>query len=123
VNKLERGVVTDPHYSTLSGIARALGVPVEELVQEPVPLDEAPDQGPPQVDLEQFHNAGIPSGHHDVEELNAVLDALWHARVGDGDIGRRCLLLVYVLATKEFLTEEEVGTLAMGVQARLKEAP
>jgi transcriptional regulator with XRE-family HTH domain len=35
VNKLERGVVTDPHYSTLSGIARALGVPVQELVREP----------------------------------------------------------------------------------------
>src|SRR5215217_3862978 len=36
VNKLERGVVTDPHYSTLSGIARALGVSVQELVREPV---------------------------------------------------------------------------------------
>src|SRR4051812_38154981 len=52
VNKLERGVVTDPHYSTLSGIARALGVPVQELVREPaVPLAEAPGEtGPPDVE-------------------------------------------------------------------------
>src|SRR5829696_1311686 len=41
VNKLERGVVTDPHYSTLSGIARALGVSVQELVREPVAAGKA----------------------------------------------------------------------------------
>jgi len=38
---LERGKATDPHYSTLRGIARALEVTVEELVEEPVPLAEA----------------------------------------------------------------------------------
>ncbi len=44
VNKLERGIVTDPHYSTLSGLARALELSVENLVRggEPVPLGEAP---------------------------------------------------------------------------------
>src|SRR5215207_781297 len=31
---IERGVTTDPHYSTLRGIARALGVPIEKLLQE-----------------------------------------------------------------------------------------
>ncbi len=41
VNKLERGVVTDPHYSTLSGIARALGVSVQALVREPAPVGKA----------------------------------------------------------------------------------
>jgi transcriptional regulator with XRE-family HTH domain len=42
VNKLERGVVTDPHYSTLRGISHALGVSIDKLLQEePVPLDEA----------------------------------------------------------------------------------
>ncbi len=30
---LERGVATDPHFSTLVGIARALGVSVLELVE------------------------------------------------------------------------------------------
>jgi transcriptional regulator with XRE-family HTH domain len=48
---LERGRTRDPHYSTLRGIARALGVPVEELLEEPTPLAagkaEAPAPGPP----------------------------------------------------------------------------
>ena len=35
INRLERGVILDPHYSTLRGIASALGVPVEDLVREP----------------------------------------------------------------------------------------
>jgi transcriptional regulator with XRE-family HTH domain len=42
---LERGRTKDPHYSTLRGVARALGVHVEELIKEPaVPLDEAPQK-------------------------------------------------------------------------------
>lgn len=47
VNKLENGVVTDPHYSTLVGLAGALGVAVDELVREPVPLAEASETGRP----------------------------------------------------------------------------
>jgi transcriptional regulator with XRE-family HTH domain len=35
INRLERGVILDPHYSTLRGIASALGVPVEDLLREP----------------------------------------------------------------------------------------
>ncbi len=35
INRLERGVILDPHYSTLRGIASALEVPVEDLVREP----------------------------------------------------------------------------------------
>jgi transcriptional regulator with XRE-family HTH domain len=46
VNKLERGVVTDPHYSTLSGLARALGMTVEQLVEEPVLARKA--EAPPE---------------------------------------------------------------------------
>jgi transcriptional regulator with XRE-family HTH domain len=34
LHKLEMGRITDPHYSTLSGIAHALGVSVDELVGE-----------------------------------------------------------------------------------------
>jgi transcriptional regulator with XRE-family HTH domain len=45
VNKLERGVVTDPHYSTLSGIAGALGVSLAELIEEPVLAEKA--EAPP----------------------------------------------------------------------------
>ena len=39
---IERGHIEDPHYSSLAGIAEALGVSVGELVGEPVPLDETP---------------------------------------------------------------------------------
>jgi len=53
INRLERGVILDPHYSTLRGIARALGVPVEDLVREPALASfatpgkaEAPAAGP-----------------------------------------------------------------------------
>jgi transcriptional regulator with XRE-family HTH domain len=48
INRLERGVILDPHYSTLRGIARALGVPVEDLVMEPALAGnaEAPGTGP-----------------------------------------------------------------------------
>ncbi len=42
VGRIETGAVTDPHYSTLSRIAGGLDVSVGELLQEPVPLAEAP---------------------------------------------------------------------------------
>jgi transcriptional regulator with XRE-family HTH domain len=47
INRLERGVILDPHYSTLRGIASALEVPVEDLVREPALARkaEAPDPG------------------------------------------------------------------------------
>src|SRR5215211_6765490 len=58
---IERGVTTDPHYSTLRGISHALGVPIERLVQEePVPLDEAPETGGPETPtrtVEEFERA------------------------------------------------------------------
>ena len=47
INRLERGVILDPHYSTLRGIASALGVPVEDLVREPALAGkaDAPERG------------------------------------------------------------------------------
>lgn len=44
---IERGVTTDPHYSTLRGISRALGVPIEELLLDEelaAPLGEPPPE-------------------------------------------------------------------------------
>jgi transcriptional regulator with XRE-family HTH domain len=48
INRLERGVILDPHYSTLRRIASALGVPVEDLVREHALAGnaEAPGTGP-----------------------------------------------------------------------------
>ncbi|MDP9484887.1 MAG: helix-turn-helix domain-containing protein [Actinomycetota bacterium] len=45
LRRLERGV-GEPRYPTLNKISRAYGVPVEELLEEPVPLAEAPEAGP-----------------------------------------------------------------------------
>ncbi len=45
LRRLERGV-GEPRYPTLNKIANAYGVPVEELIEEPVPLGEAPEAGP-----------------------------------------------------------------------------
>lgn len=48
IARIELGIITNPHYLTLASIARALGMTVTELVEEPpellrepVPLDEA----------------------------------------------------------------------------------
>ena len=57
VGDIERGIVRDPHISSLRQIAYALGVPIEMLVKEEeaepaLPLDEAPQEeesGPPMV--------------------------------------------------------------------------
>jgi transcriptional regulator with XRE-family HTH domain len=45
LSKIERGL-RHPYDVTLSKIARGYGVPVEDLLEEPVPLDEAPETGP-----------------------------------------------------------------------------
>ena len=43
MNRIETGAVTDPHFSTLSGIAEGLGVPIGALLEEPTaPLAQAP---------------------------------------------------------------------------------
>jgi transcriptional regulator with XRE-family HTH domain len=34
VNRVERGEIMDPHYSTLRSLAKGLGVRIEELVKE-----------------------------------------------------------------------------------------
>ena len=45
VNRLERGEIIDPHFSTLSGLATALDMQISELVGEPtVPLAEVPSR-------------------------------------------------------------------------------
>jgi transcriptional regulator with XRE-family HTH domain len=38
INRMERGVITDPHSSTLAKLAQALEVSVGELLEEERPL-------------------------------------------------------------------------------------
>ncbi len=92
VNKLERGVITDPHYSTLYGLASALEVSVEDLAgREPVPLGEAPEEAGRRADVyepwAEFVNrfaerweqkiAGGVLDHGSVMEFTDVLGDLW----------------------------------------------
>ncbi len=59
INQIERGVITDPHYSTLTSIAGALGLTVAELLEESaVPLGEAPSP-PPRTVAELLDAAGV----------------------------------------------------------------
>jgi transcriptional regulator with XRE-family HTH domain len=51
ISRIERGVV-EPQATTVHKLAEALGVNVAELLQEPVPLGEAPrEAGPTSLDL------------------------------------------------------------------------
>jgi transcriptional regulator with XRE-family HTH domain len=103
VNKLERGVVTDPHYSTLSGIARALGVSVQSLVQEPAfagkteapqetghhwgpkPLSasDSPETGPPQVSQERLEEHFEGVRQKEVDYLNWMIADFWRLALPD----------------------------------------
>src|SRR5215216_7563030 len=50
VQRLESGQVSDPHYSTLVGIANALGMTVAELIGESAPkVSASPETGRSQV--------------------------------------------------------------------------
>jgi transcriptional regulator with XRE-family HTH domain len=54
---IERGRTKDPHYSTLRAVAHALGVPVQELIQEPAEMvagkAKAPQEtGQPALEVE-----------------------------------------------------------------------
>jgi transcriptional regulator with XRE-family HTH domain len=84
VGRLELGMVKNPHYLTLVGLARALDVTVEELVEEPsAPLAHAPSAGQldpsveiattPEVMLEGLHSAGIRAGMDEAEALSEWL--------------------------------------------------
>jgi transcriptional regulator with XRE-family HTH domain len=99
IQRLEAGQVSDPHYSTLTGIAHALGTTVAELVgeKELFPLDEAPSQGPPVVvvgatpeeaaeKLEQqlYAPARIAQGWHRLAQR-------WEERLERGDFDARSL--------------------------------
>jgi|SRR5215218_2341073 transcriptional regulator with XRE-family HTH domain len=74
IQRLESGQVTDPHYSTLSGIAQALGMSVAELAGEEPAVPKA----------SASPNVGQISEVSDIEELRQMareLKAEWN-RIG-----------------------------------------
>jgi transcriptional regulator with XRE-family HTH domain len=81
INRLERGVILDPHYSTLRGIASALGVPVEDLVREPALAGkaEAPKTRPadePLISRPEVREWLLEQGHTTREEFLSLAGEL-----------------------------------------------
>jgi transcriptional regulator with XRE-family HTH domain len=88
INRLERGVILDPHYSTLRGIASALGVPVEDLVREPALAGkaEAPKEaGRTHIDqsAERLKSSGskLPEVADLLLDLGQMLLLTWEAEL------------------------------------------
>jgi transcriptional regulator with XRE-family HTH domain len=65
IGRLEGGQVTDPHYSTLRGLARALGVPVEDLVSEE-----------PLISRPEVREWLSEQGHETLEEFRSMVEEL-----------------------------------------------
>ncbi len=58
LSELERGL-RHPHDVTLAKIAKGYSVPVEELLEEPVPLGEAPEAGQSEEERGEGHIAKL----------------------------------------------------------------
>jgi transcriptional regulator with XRE-family HTH domain len=67
LSKIERGL-RHPYDVTLSKLAKGYGVPVEELLEEPVPLGEAPTEAGPSL-LEKALDA---AGRDDAKDARAI---------------------------------------------------
>jgi hypothetical protein len=91
-------------------------------------------QSPPEIELEQLHDHGIPASHADVRTLNMYLEGFWRAqRTGQPfavaslaknnvDYEHIALLATYVLTTTKeprFLTPEQVEAVHQGIHDQL----
>jgi transcriptional regulator with XRE-family HTH domain len=122
---IERGVTTDPHYSTLRGISHALGVPIDRLLQEePVPLAEAPGEAGPEEQLPE--EAGVERRPNDEvtqrriytglaaqrADLLESMAELWDRLLDRGEDNVNTLRMIEHVTTKEIINhaidEEEV---------------
>ena len=72
VNRLERGEIVDPHFSTLAGLATALDMQISELVGEPAPLGEAPTEEGPSL-LEKGLDAARRDDAKDAWAINRLV--------------------------------------------------
>lgn len=110
VHRIEMGKITDPHFSTLSGIARALGVSVSELVEDDPAVGKAsapPEKGHqrilPQAGIEREEGLA-PTIHY----VNGAVDGLIEDLVADGSIDRHRALVLVGKRVEERLAEETV---------------
>ncbi len=141
LSELERGH-RHPVAPTLVKIAKGYGVPVEELLEEPVPLASAPSEiprrsiteGAPHVDREAFVERGVEPSDAEIVALNLLLQAYTElARTGEEktritipedipgggvDMARVYLLVDFALASGIF-TPDDVAVLRDGVRAKL----
>jgi transcriptional regulator with XRE-family HTH domain len=100
VNRLERGEIVDPHFSTLTGLATALEMQISELVEEPaVPL----------VKVQAARNflAHVPSAARRTEYLERAAGIL------EGHVRRWA-------AELECLTEKGVYPYGKGIETDLQ---
>jgi transcriptional regulator with XRE-family HTH domain len=74
VAKIELGLIQNPHLATVSALAEALGVTVDELTY--APKGPSRHSSGPEVELEDLHAHGIPAGQEDVEILNGCLGGM-----------------------------------------------
>jgi len=76
VNRLERGEIIDPHFSTLSGLATALDMQISELVGEPAaPLTEVPSSaGPPVVHFAKLSDNAYEEVRENARTLEERVD-------------------------------------------------
>ncbi len=76
INQMERGLITDPHYSTLRRLASALDMSVSELVEEEptqAPLAQAPPETAVVVEEEV-------EGRRSLEDLEPMFEAVLRDR-------------------------------------------
>ena len=103
VGFIEHGQTRNPSAETVVAVARALGVPVEELLREPVPLDEAPEKA-------GLADADPPSKLVEAEVLEEIAE-LWAEQLARGFYDRRTLGMMHMAG----------GILAMYYDADLEE--
>jgi transcriptional regulator with XRE-family HTH domain len=103
VGFIEHGQTRNPSAETVVAVARALGVPVEELLREPVPLDEAPEKA-------GLADADPSSKLVEAEVLEEIAE-LWAAQLARGFFDRRTLGMMHMAG----------GILAMNHEAALGE--
>jgi transcriptional regulator with XRE-family HTH domain len=99
LSKIERGR-RDPQDITLAKIAKGYGVPVEELLEEPVPFGEAPGEAGHSIDYEGFRATiedlrrvtGLYAGFREIQKAMDEYRELWEKRLSEEDLDKTAFL-------------------------------